>query len=57
LENSNSNLSETQFERLRRVLRDLSLPDLYRLAADFEVEVPSEIDVFAKIDELLIVSV
>jgi hypothetical protein len=53
LEGSNSDLSETQIQRLRRVLRDLSLPDLYRLATDYEVEVPSEIDVFAKVDELL----
>lgn len=48
-----SDLSETQILRLRRVLRDLSLPDLYRLAEDYEVEVPSEVDIFAKIDELL----
>ena len=54
LDASNSDLSEKQIFRLRGVLKDISIPHLYRLAEKYGVEIPSDAaDIFAMIDGFL----
>lgn len=54
MEDSDSDLSERQFFRLREILKDMSIPLLRRFAEKYEVEIPFEaLDIFTMVDAFL----